>query len=398
MRVASGDRLANVVFAVCCAGLAGVGALRYWPSAPAPHAREHVIAEGRPDPLDGSLPVRDGAVLYVFVSSTCPVCNASLPFYRQLEQAAARTGVSDRVVFVSLEPEPATVAYLERGGIVAARVRSIVHPPDVPGTPTIVAVGADGRVRRSWAGRLSPQQERDVLAVVPAMGAAAGRNSVQALLARARAHLHGSRDIDSVTSLEVDGTETLMRDVGTRVQPYVFILRPPNTLHMRTGPLLHVLDAGRYSRRLVDTDRYGGPVLDRLIADPESVRVAAQGMQSHLMRLSLTYLCRVATADIVEDEGPRDLGSIKGRGILFRNGAARLQVELVVDSATSRPLAVVTPVHTDGGPRNGADEAWISILDDYRDVGGVRIPFRIDEWIGTSHSRVVLTSVRVDGR
>lgn len=398
MRGTGSDRFVNAVFAVCCVGLAGAGAMRYWPAAPAHVAREHVIQEGSPDPIGGSEGAHAGARMYVFVSSTCPACDASLPFYKRLSIEADRANASRRVVFAGLEPESAITAYLRRGGIQFARVLSVVRPAGVPGTPTIVAVDDMGRVERSWAGRLSPQQQRDVLAIAHGMLSAADVDTVEALLARVRARLRVSRDVASVTSIEADGIESSERGASTRTSPYEFTLRLPHTLRLRMGPILHILDAGVYSSRLVDGERYGGPMVDRIMKDPETIRAAAHGMQSHLMRLSLAYLAGTPVADQVEDEGVRDFGQVRGRTIVFRNTTEKARVELVVDVGTDQPLAVVTPIRTVGGPANGTDGISVSVLGSYRECGGIRVPFQIDDWAGTSHSRLTLTSVRVDGR
>ena len=369
--------------------------MRYWP-ADVHAARERVIEEGAPDPLGSAAQRGNGAVLYVFVSSTCPVCDASLPFYRRLSASHAGHGAAGRVVFAGLEPEAALAAWLRRAGIDGPRVVSIFRPPGVPGTPSIVAVDAAGRVQRSWAGRLNARQEADVLAAVAAMSAPAA--DAAALLVRARAWLRGTRGVESVSAIEATGTETRLRDSGVRVDPYEFALRLPHTLRLRTGPLVHVLDAGTYSRHLVDGDRYGGPMVDRLVADPESMRTAARGMQAHLLRLSLSFLGLAPAADAVADEGTRDFGVVKGRTIAFRSSNERLEADLVIDVSSGRPRAVVTPVQQTGGRGGGQEALWISLLDDYRDEGGIRVPHRIDEWIGSAHSRVALTSVTVDSR
>jgi hypothetical protein len=396
MRAGVADRVANVVFAVSCIGVAGVGALRYWPPAPTHLAREHVIEEGSPDPLAGSGRRLDGGVLYVFVSSTCQPCRDSLPFYRQL--VTAQTPEADRIVFAGLEPEPVLEEYLRQAGIAARRVMSVTHPAGVPGTPTIVAVGADARVTRSWAGRLSPQQERDVLATAGGITSTARIDTVDAVLARVRAHLRGSRDVTSVTSIDAVGTESSERGASSRTNPYEITLRLPRTLHLRIGPVLHMLDAGVYSSRLVDSERYGGTMVERIMKDPQTITEAARGIEFHLLRLSLAFLAGVPTADRVEDEGVRDFGQVRGRTIAFTNTAEKARAELVVDVATDQPLAVVRPVRMVGGPANGTDGLEVSVLGDYREAGGIRVPFRIDEWTGTSLWRLVLTSVKVDGR
>jgi hypothetical protein len=396
MRAGVGDRVANVVFAVSCVGVAGAGALRYWPSAPAHLAREQIVEQGRPDPFGGSGRRLEGAILYVFVSSTCQPCRDSVPFYRRL--VAAQAPAPGPVVFAGLEPEPVLEAFLRDEGIPAARVMSVTHPAGVPGTPTIVAIGSDGHVTRSWAGRLGPQQEGDVIALARGMPRVTNADSVDALLARVQARLRGSREVASVTAIDAAGTEASERGASTRTRPYEFALRLPRTLHLRMGPVVHTLDAGVYSSRLAESDRYGGPVVDQMMSDPETRRVAAHGMQSNLLRLSLAYFGRAPAADRIDDEGLRDFGQVKGRTLAFTNTAEKTRVEFVVDPDTAQPLAIVTPIRTVGGPADGADGLEIAVLGDYRETGGIRVPFRIDQWAGTTLWRLTLATVRVEGR
>lgn len=389
------NRVANAVFACCCLAVAGAAAVRPRPAVHEPVAREHVVAAGTPDPF----PVPASAAvqsLCVVISTECRACTESLPFYRRLARAAT---ADTELLFVGVEPEADLQAYLRRGGV-GGRVVSTARPLPLPGTPSIVLLDAARRVERSWAGRLSPDQERELIALVSASPRRSSGSPEDAsrLLARARARLSVTRDVATVASLAVTGTETLLRDTGARAGPYAFKLLLPDHLQLRAGPVLHTLAGAAYGRRLVDTTRYGGPLLDRMLADPESRRTAARGMHSHLLRLSLLYLARApAVATAPEDEGLRDFGVVKGRTLLFRDPVEELRAEVVLDPSTAALLAVVTPVRTVGGAKAGTESNWISMPADYREVGGVRIPHRLDDWNGGARSRVELSAVRVGG-
>jgi hypothetical protein len=390
-------RFVDAVFACCCVAIAGGTAARWLDPAETHAAREQVIAAGAADPFGlVASSHAPGARLYVMVSTSCRVCTDSLPFYRQLADAGRRAGGDVR--FVGIERDDDIRAYLQRAGIGQPLVTSVARPPNVPGTPTIVAVDAGGRVARSWAGRLNRRQEREVLAVLAAAAPAsrfAAPAPVAAVLAAARARLSGSRRIDTVSRIELAGTETTLFDSGARESAYAIALEPPALLEMRSGPVVHTLSGGAYSRRLADPVRFGGPVAERLMRDPESIRVASHGMRAHLLRLSLTYLAR-AEAAAVHDEGVRDFGAIKGRTIAFTDPVeGEVRAELVVDPVSFDPLGVVTPVRTEGRGGRAADGSWISIPGDYREVGGVRVPHRIEDWIGFTHVRVTIMSVRV---
>jgi hypothetical protein len=383
------DRLVNVVFTVCCLALSGLAVFRHWPeAAPAPLARESVLAAGARDPFALPAAVAGRARLCVLISPQCRSCTESLPFYRRLAVEAERADGAE-LIFAGLEPEEELRTYLHDRGGPKVRVVSLARPPDLPGTPSIVAMDGSGRVTRSWAGRLGPRQEADVLAIV------AGPPPATALLAEARTRLNAGRSIETVSSIEVTGAETLLQEAASRTTPYAFGLLLPASLQLRAGPVVHTLADTAYARRLADVDRYGGTVVERLLTDPESMKTATHGMQLHLIRLAATFLARVPDA-VAEDEGIRDFGSVKGRTVRLRRTADGLQAELVLDPATSRPLAVVTPVYTVGGVAAGTTSSWISLLEDYRPVSGVLVPHRLDEWIGLAHSRVDVTNVRID--
>ncbi|HEY2435161.1 MAG TPA: hypothetical protein VGI12_21000 [Vicinamibacterales bacterium] len=380
------DRLVNVLFTACCVVLSSVAVFRHWSAAAVPVAREHVLVEGSRDPF----PLPAGRLgrprLGVLVSPQCRSCTESLPFYKRLADTASRAGTE--VLFVGLEPEADLRVYLESGGVSRARIVSLARPPDLPGTPSIVALDTSARVMRTWAGRLAPRQEDEVLAI-------AATSSVSALLAEARARLNAGRAIDTVSSIEVSGVETLLRDTVARTNPYLVALRLPASLRLQTGPVVHLLVGSAYSRHLTDGDRFGGAAVERMLNDPASLDTAARGMQSHLVRLTALFFAGVP-GTVQDDEGVRDFGIVRGRTVLFRRVEDRLQAELVLDPATSRPLAVVTPIRQVGGASAGTSSTWISMLGDYRPVAGIMVPHRIDQWIGAAQSRIDLARVTVD--
>jgi len=221
---------------------------------------------------------------------------------------------------------------------------------------------------------------------------------VARLLDQARNHLKAGRDVGSIVSLDVEGTETRGLDTRPTDDPYGFKLLLPDSFQWRTGPILHTLARGAYGRRLLDEERYGGTLLSSLLADAESQKVAARGIQLHLMRVCLTYLARVppAMTITVEDQGVRDFRWVKGRTISFHNTVENVRIELVLDAATAQPLGTIAHGRTARADGASVETDWVSVFGDYREIAGVRFPHRIEEWIGTNHSRVVVTKLQVD--
>ncbi len=87
-----------------------------------------------------------------------------MPFYARVK-AAAKDG-RFIVAFESLSPEQALTTYLADHGLTNITIKQSIPPPGVTGTPTLLVTDASGRVVKSWAGRLSSKQERDLLGLV----------------------------------------------------------------------------------------------------------------------------------------------------------------------------------------------------------------------------------------
>ena len=169
MNAALTNRIVNLIFAVCCVAVVGLGVARYrTPAAPVHAAREDILKRGIADPF--ALPASDDGrpVACIFISSNCPVCSDSMPFYKRLSDRAAPTTGPARLLFVSMEGPDELRAYLRASGIVNTPVASTLRPLGIPGTPSVVLLDRNRRVARSWAGRLSPRQEQDIESLVAA--------------------------------------------------------------------------------------------------------------------------------------------------------------------------------------------------------------------------------------
>lgn len=100
--------------------------------------------------------------LLIGTASTCRFCTASMPFYNRLRQVAEAQGVN--VVAYTVEDLDRNREYLDAHGIAPDAVVSasenglLLHA-----TPTIVLVGTDGTVLKSWLGQLRPSQEDELL-------------------------------------------------------------------------------------------------------------------------------------------------------------------------------------------------------------------------------------------
>lgn len=160
------DRLANLAFVVACLALVGIATVRFALPAERARAREGFIEAGSADPFGLPTIGHNGRLLCVFVSAHCHACDDGLSFFAKLANRVAERDARASVVFVTIEPAERVRDYLERAGVRKPRVFSVVRPPGIPGTPCIVLLDGRRQVERSWLGRLSARQEREVEALV----------------------------------------------------------------------------------------------------------------------------------------------------------------------------------------------------------------------------------------
>jgi len=128
-----------------------------------PSVRRVTPGQRLPKPFDA-----DRQHLIVALQLGCRFCDASLPFYARLLEAARSHGFPVSAVLPG-SSESAT-AYLRSASLSFPDVKTMSLPDlGVLGTPTVILVAPGGIVKAEWEGRLSPQQEAEVLHVVRAV-------------------------------------------------------------------------------------------------------------------------------------------------------------------------------------------------------------------------------------
>jgi hypothetical protein len=106
--------------------------------------------------------------LIVALQRGCRFCDASLPFYARLLEAARSSGFPVSAVLPgSLE---SAADYLRLASLSFPDVKTMSLPDlGVLGTPTIILAAPGGAVKAVWEGRLSPEQEVEVLNAMKAV-------------------------------------------------------------------------------------------------------------------------------------------------------------------------------------------------------------------------------------
>lgn len=101
--------------------------------------------------------------LVMILSTTCPYCRLSQPFYRQLV-AKIPHGMT-HIVALFREPPELARAYLSTGGLsgITDVRQAAISSLGATGTPTLLLLDRTGCIRAVWNGILSERQESEVL-------------------------------------------------------------------------------------------------------------------------------------------------------------------------------------------------------------------------------------------
>ena len=104
--------------------------------------------------------------LLLALSKDCHFCSESAPFYRRLMAEVAATGNARAIAVLPNAPSDART-YLESVGVNAREVKQAdLGSIGVWGTPTLILVDGEGRVRRAWIGELGSRGQEEVLAAI----------------------------------------------------------------------------------------------------------------------------------------------------------------------------------------------------------------------------------------
>ena len=115
-----------------------------------------------------SLPGVDWAknkrTLVLALSTQCHYCTDSAPFFQRIQQEATK---NLKLVAVLPQAVDDSRKYLEGEGVHVDDVKQTqLSTIGVTGTPTLLLVDGNGKVADAWQGRLQPEQQAAVLAVL----------------------------------------------------------------------------------------------------------------------------------------------------------------------------------------------------------------------------------------
>jgi hypothetical protein len=123
----------------------------------------------RLDAVKAILPAGSARTLVVAIAPTCHYCNESMPFYKSLMDERNRKGSPVKVVGAIPAPEAKDEEskHMTAAGVAFDALSPIAFPAiKVPGTPTLYLVDDGGKVQKVWVGKLTADQEKEVLAIL----------------------------------------------------------------------------------------------------------------------------------------------------------------------------------------------------------------------------------------
>jgi thiol-disulfide isomerase/thioredoxin len=133
----------------------------------APHVPPSIAAGDRLPQVSGIDWSRHQRTLVLALNTGCHFCQDSAPVYQKLAQA--QKPATDDMEIVALFPnDTEAVRQLVKDEGLSFRTVSGVplEKLGVTGFPTLLIVGRDGRVERTWLGLLTPREELEVLSAV----------------------------------------------------------------------------------------------------------------------------------------------------------------------------------------------------------------------------------------
>lgn len=106
--------------------------------------------------------------LLVAMSTTCHYCSESIPFYNQLIEIQHNTNNPTAIIAVFPNSENEAKEYIRQNKLNITTVAASIDFKSlhVTGTPTIILVDNSGKIRDFWVGKLSKDEEQQVIKAI----------------------------------------------------------------------------------------------------------------------------------------------------------------------------------------------------------------------------------------
>jgi hypothetical protein len=105
--------------------------------------------------------------LVLALNTQCKFCRESLPFYRRLLSTQGHSDRSNQIAVIFPNTDSEVWEFVQQAQLsVHAVAGQDFAKFQISGTPTLVLVGRDGKVRGLWAGELSEAGEKEVISAI----------------------------------------------------------------------------------------------------------------------------------------------------------------------------------------------------------------------------------------
>jgi hypothetical protein len=199
-----------------------------------------------------------------------------------------------------------------------------------------------------------------------------------AILERARAALGGTGRLGAVKALTSESKVT-WASTPERAQPFGFAMLLPDRFRRRTVDIVHTVDGAAFWQS------HESP--------PEIRKQAEANIRATFVKTALVFLLRPLPWFPLDARRIADatLGKLRAQVVEFR-GRDHFVVRLLFDPVTSQLLGYSVPWDV-----NGASVERLVRLEDYREVSGIRVPFRlVDTLGGQPNNTEVFTDIHVN--
>lgn len=98
------------------------------------------------------------------MSATCHYCKESLPFYKQLADAQQQSGRATHIVAIFPNSENDIKQYVQENQLHLETIAGVNFKAlNISSTPTMLLVDRDGKILDFWVGKLSKNDEQQVI-------------------------------------------------------------------------------------------------------------------------------------------------------------------------------------------------------------------------------------------
>jgi len=224
------------------------------------------------------------------------------------------------------------------------------------------------------------------------------KSDAELIIEQARASLGGSTTLDSVTTLEILGTEEReyagalpkgATGYDSPAEPFGFKMRWPDRFQFTRHWFIHTLEGRAFWQK-----QTGGPTVPQT---PDLQATARRSTELNAATCTLAFLLKTPPSLGLR---PRYLGVVKIEGLEGPTvefvGPTTYAPKLIFDPVGHTPMAAITTARRFDASGIERVVQVVKRLEDYRKVDGLRFPFRLDERAPGRHTITRIKSIRVN--